>query len=126
MKVITTIISIIQIMLTIIFSILSYTAYHKMGVVRSITYRNNIYDLLEIEVYLMVGFIILLITFTILYFLGNKLKKTIYILSTVGSMIFLYYNSTNSIFIYYIIGIYLFLILLLEMLKVVIESDRRG
>lgn len=113
-------------MLTIIFSILSYTAYHRMGVVRSITYRNSIYDLLEIDIYLMVGFIILLITFTILYFLGNKLKKTIYILSTVGSMVFLYYNSTNSIFIYYIIGIYLFLMLLLEMLKVVIEIDMRG
>lgn len=126
MKVITTIIFIIQIVLTIIFSILSYTAYHKMGVVRSITYRNSIYDLLEIDIYLMVGFIILLITFTILYFLGNKLKKAIYILSTVGSIVFLYYNSTNNIFIYYIVGIYLFLILLLEMLKVVIEIDMRG
>lgn len=125
MKFITTIISVLQIILTIISSILSYLAYNKMGVLRSITYRNSIYNLLEIEVYLMVGFIILLITFTILYFLGNKLKKTIYILMTVGAMLFLHYNSTESIFIYYIIGIYLFSILLLEMLKVIITIDRR-
>lgn len=109
--------SLIQLILFLIGSILTYLSDKKMGVMRSLTYKNLIWNNQRLDVYLVAVLTASLILWILLYILNKKFYILFYFIINIILLSFVIFFSTESIFSYFVIGITLTFLLFLEAVK---------
>lgn len=122
-KIINFIASLVQISLLIFVVVIYYLSTRKMGVMRSLTYRNDVWEQQGLRQYLVLGLIIVTILFAIGSFINRrhyrrfKVSITFMVVSIMCSIFTIYFNDT-LIRAYYVLSIGALAILTIELVKV--------
>ncbi|WP_454053101.1 hypothetical protein [Clostridium sp. Marseille-Q7071] len=116
--------TIIQLILVIFVLTIHYLSDEKMGVMRSLTYRNSVYDKLSLRLKIIYGLILLLIILVILsvkaYKKFNKFKYSIGVIAiTLCLILFGVIFNSQVLLSYYVILIGFSIVLVIELLKII-------
>lgn len=117
--------NIVQVSLTIFALTIYYLSNEKMGVVRSLTYRNDVFDKLSLSVNITYGlyftFMLFLINVVRLYIknkMSNDFKYSVaFILLNLILIIFIVKFSSDVLLSYYVISISAFILLVIQVIK---------
>ena len=120
-RVVYIIFSIVQLILLSTSGILTYLSDRKMGVLRSLTYRNLVWNRMDLDRYLLISLLIFIIIGAVYYIVTKKKSMIVLILFDIVAIGYIVLFNTDSIFSYFIIGIALSLILGLELAKSLIR-----
>jgi len=114
---------IIQVALIVVAAVLHYLSNKKMGVMRSLTYRNSVWNNLNLRSWIICILVLLLLLFIVLAFI--KYKKSlkikyfiIVIVVNVLSLIFTISVNSKEMLSYYVIIIGVVSVLIIEALKI--------
>lgn len=120
-RVVYIIFSIVQLILLLTSGTLTYLSDRKMGVLRSLTYRNLVWNRMDLDRYLLISLLIFIIIGAVYYIVTKKKSMIVLILFDIVAIDYIVLFNTDSIFSYFIIGIALSLILGLELAKSLIR-----
>lgn len=122
-KIINIIASVIQVSLLVFSVVMHYLSTRKMGVMRSLTYKNDVWSTMGLKNYLIIGLIVITILFIILAFINKKYGKrfrssiTFLCLSIICTVFTIYFNDT-LLRAYYVLVIGAVSILTIQVLKI--------
>ena len=117
------ILSIAQVSLTIFCLVIYFLSTRKMGVMRSLVYRNSVWDSMNLKEYLTYGLIVLSVLFILSCFINKvyvkrfKVSIICTVLSLIGVILSIYLN-TDILRSYYVVIIGTIIILAIEFLKI--------
>lgn len=120
-KIIYYIFSIIQYIIFFAATILVYLSDKKMGVMRSLTFRNLVWNKMNLNKYLLILMIALLIVKIVTYLATKNSNFIILIVFNLMVIGFIIFFNTITIFSYFIITLALCLILSLSLIKTFIK-----
>lgn len=120
-KIIYYIFSIIQYIIFFTATILVYLSDKKMGVMRSLTFRNLVWNKMNLNKYLLILMIALLIVKIVTYLATKNSNFIILIVFNLMVIGFIIFFNTITIFSYFIITLALCLILSLSLIKTFIK-----
>lgn len=109
--------SVVQLILIFTAGILVYLSDKKMGVMRSLTYRNLVWNRGNLDRYILIFLITLTILCAVCYLFTKKFSLFILIIFDILAINFTIFFNTTIIFSYFVIIIALCPILGLELLK---------
>lgn len=120
-KIISSTLSIIQFIIFFTAVTLIYLSDKKMGVMRSLTYKNLIWNRMNLDKYLLILMIALLIVKIVTYLATKNSNFIILIVFNLMVIGFILFFNTITIFSYFIITLALCLILSLSLIKTFIK-----
>lgn len=120
-KIIYSTFSLLQFIIFLIGTILTYLSDKKMGVMRSLTYRNLVWNKMDLDRYLLILIIVLLVIKIVAYLPTKKRIFLILIVLDIIAIGFIIFFNTTIIFSYFIIILALAIILSLGLIKTFIK-----
>lgn len=122
-KIVNIIASVMQVSLLVFSVVIYYLSTRKMGVMRSLTYKNDVWSTMGLKNYLIIGLIVVTILFIILVFINKQYKRMfsssiIFLCFSVICTVFTIYFNDTLLRAYYVLVIGAVSILTIQVLKI--------